>query len=62
MKKGDHVTIFEDPITRELPEGEAVLVRKVGEMEDVAVDWHFEDWQVRFPDGTFRRRIRVDHD
>lgn len=56
MKKGDIVTIYEDPITEKIPEGKAVLLRPVNSDEDL--EW----WEVRFKgeDDTYYRFIKTD--
>lgn len=54
MKKGDHVEIFEYPLTRERKEGNAVLVEFLEKGESGA-----ERWKVNFPGeaGTVGRTI-----
>jgi hypothetical protein len=47
MKKGDIVTIYEDPITQEKPEGEAQLIVK----ENVSDELQY--WKVKFLDDGF---------
>ena len=44
MKKGDIVTIYKDPITKQKPEGKARLVKFVSRFEDE------EHWMVSFLD------------
>lgn len=43
MKRGDTVTIYEDPITREKPEGQAVLLKRID-----SADSDMERWRVQF--------------
>lgn len=45
MKKGDIVTIYENPLTKEKPEGRAKLVKKI--CDDVDMEY----WQVQFLPG-----------
>ena len=42
MDKGDIVTIYEDPITCQKPEGDAILVTKIDE------NANSETWKVHF--------------
>ena len=42
MKSGDVVTIYEKPITKEQPEGEAVLIKKLSEHRGK------EYWEIKF--------------
>jgi hypothetical protein len=44
MKRGDVVTIYEDPFTRQKVEGEAKLVRSLNIMSDEKL----ELWEVHF--------------
>jgi len=62
MVKGDIVMIYQDPVTRQKPEGEAVLFELISQDED------FERWGVVFvptsgledPDRTvYERNIAV---
>lgn len=46
---GNTVTIFEDPITRKVPEGRAVLVKKIWGIEDGKREY----WRVRFVSDGF---------
>ena len=59
MKVGEIVMIYEDPITRQKPEGKAVLLRKIADMGD-----SLERWAVRFEgdgaDSIYERNIRVE--
>jgi hypothetical protein len=41
------VTIYEDPITRKIEEGQARLIRKVAAVNDDG----YEQWDVEFDDG-----------
>ena len=65
IKGGDVVEIYEDPVTRKRLEGKAIAIYIHCKDTGVALDWHFEDWQVQFvgdgPDDKYRRRIRIDH-
>jgi len=62
LKKGDKVVIFEDPMTREKPEGNARLVLFMsrdtfmlkGELHNL------EDWMVRFPPERHQYQRRID--
>jgi len=54
MKKGEVVTIHEDPITEEKPEGEAKLLKKIDE-DHHAVRPRCEFWQVKFLDEKYKR-------
>ena len=42
MKSGDEVTIFQDPLTSKVVEGQAIVVKKVGTSGEL------ERWAVRF--------------
>ncbi len=57
LKKGQVVTIFEDPISRLKPEGKATLVKF--ESKDNDGIYNMERWQVRFQGDseTFSRKI-----
>lgn len=44
MKKGQSVTVYEDPVTMEKIEGEATLLK----FEESSADPRFEFWKVRF--------------
>jgi len=62
MKAGQKVTIYEDPVTQQNPEGEAVLVEKVdtdnsGVWETGVLEW----WKVWFPgeDTLYERKVFV---
>ena len=62
MKKGDRVMIYEDPITRRLPEGEAELITMWSECDEG--DDVLECRMVRFigdeDEGCCLRTIRID--
>jgi hypothetical protein len=45
LKRGSRVTIYEDPITKTKPEGEAKLVKQI------SYDPQCERWYVDFGDG-----------
>ena len=45
MKKGDVVMIYQDPLTQEKEEGQARLIRCVGDQNDGCCT---EYWQVKF--------------
>jgi hypothetical protein len=45
LKRGDKVTVYEDPITRVKPEGEVELITIQDESDGM------EFWEVRFKDG-----------
>ena len=48
---GDIVTIYEDPLTQQCPEGKAELLRFVG------TDWSDgERWRIKFADGHICER------
>ena len=47
MRKGQIITIYEDPLTERKPEGEARLLRKIAENDE------FEDWEVEFLDNGY---------
>lgn len=50
MKKGDRVMIYEDPITRQHPEGPAILIKKI----------EGDYWKVSFinePGKTYERTV-----
>jgi hypothetical protein len=50
MKRGDRVMIYEDPITKQHPEGPAVLIKKLNR----------EYWKVALinePDRTYERKV-----
>ncbi|KKN87470.1 hypothetical protein LCGC14_0259250 [marine sediment metagenome] len=51
MKPGDTVTIYEDPMTQRVPEGEAKLIKKI------STSMGGERWIVRFDDGDYERFI-----
>ena len=55
MKRGDKVMIYQDPLTQENPEGEAILVRCVESGAPV------ERWRVAFgnDDPIVERKILV---
>jgi hypothetical protein len=42
MKKGDTVTIYQDPLTKKNPEGKAKLIKFISESHDM------EFWEVKF--------------
>ena len=48
MKKGDTVMVYEDPLTEQKPEGEAVLLKR----QDFCLNG-MERWQVRFVSDGF---------
>lgn len=52
MKKGDKVMVYEDPISKEVSEGEATLIESLG---SEAFDGR-EYWKVKFNDGSFAAR------
>lgn len=55
MKKGDTVTIFDDPYTERQIEGKAKLIRRIP-----FKDSQIERWLVRFENGdTAERFIRI---
>ncbi len=57
MKVHEKVTIYEDPITEQKPEGKAILLHKVMELAD-----NLERWKVCFEgeDGTvYERTIKA---
>jgi len=63
MKKGDRVTIYEEPITERIIEGLATLKEKCStpdlELDDGS---HLEHWIVKFDGddaGQFYRKIKV---
>ena len=43
MKRGDIVMIYDDPITKERPEGKARLMKRLN-----SSDPNMQQWQVRF--------------
>jgi len=53
-KIGIKVTVYKDPITEQIPEGEALLVRCIQNFPD-GMDF----WYVNFPDGKFQRWINT---
>lgn len=61
MKAGDVVTVYQDPISRTQPEGEARLVRCIDKGADPAAPQRLERWKVRFVGDreTFVRTIMV---
>lgn len=48
MKKGDIVTIYEDPITKKNPEGKAKLVNRLDEDSIWTGEYLIDVWSVRF--------------
>jgi len=62
MKKGDKVTIYEDPITKERLEGEAILVKLIDEDCGRWEEGTMQRWKVRFLNeimNEFERSILV---
>lgn len=60
MKKGDVVTIFEDPITETKPEGKATLIRLLDRDMGIWEGRQFKRWAVRFHDEpckTYHRTV-----
>lgn len=57
MKKGDIVSIYDDPLTETKPEGKAYLVKFLSQTGNVGVEY----WRVRFVDDNFvaDRAIKV---
>lgn len=57
LKQGDKVMVYQDPITQQNPEGEAVLLQK--EIDDLADG--LEYWQVSFEgdEGVYARVINT---
>lgn len=57
LEKGDRVTIYEDPVTCEKPEGIAVLVRQLNSDDGDGL----ERWEVIFDDEheAYARTINV---
>jgi len=62
MNKGDVVSIFEDPVTEQKPEGKAMLVRKTRTPDvELGDGSHLEFWVVAFPHGEEAyRKIKVE--
>lgn len=60
MKKGDIVKIYQDPMTQNIPEGKARLIKKLDEDHDKVMEW----WKVEFfesaDDPIVRRWIAKD--
>lgn len=58
MKRGDIVQVYQDPLTREMPEGSAMLLKHLGD------DAGCQIWKVRFvedhPHQVCIRRILAD--
>jgi len=48
-KRGDVVTIYEDPVTRHVVEGQAELIRQVWDRRDGKLEY----WTVRFQSDGF---------
>ena len=63
MKTGDKVMIYQDPLTEKMPEGEATLLRRIGERQHDGYDGcTLERWRVRFDGETepeVERSIKV---
>ena len=58
LKKGDNVEIYEDPISKKLFEGYAVLVSPVMKNASLSPKEATETWVVRFDNGDkVNRRI-----
>jgi len=58
LAKGQVVKVYEDPITKQAPEGKARLIRLVGRASD-----GYEDWRVEFenePGEKYVRRLHPD--
>lgn len=57
LKHKDKVMIYEDPISRKKPEGEAELIVLMDENDDM------QFWEVKFPDGSVCGRwLMVEND
>ena len=59
LKKGLKVKVYEDPLTQQKLEGEAVLIRKIAEYKNLPL----EIWFVRFEDNvdvirTIRKEVK----
>ncbi len=57
MKLGDIVTIYENPLTHDRPEGEAKLIKHLREDKGIA---NYNFWEVEFikePGVTFQRWV-----
>ncbi len=52
MEKGQKVTVYQDPMTEQKPEGEAILLRKLGE-DPPEANPRLEAWWVRFLEDGF---------
>lgn len=52
LQPGDHVTVFQDPFSRNRPEGEAVLVECIQEEDE-----GFSRWRVLFLDDPEYRPV-----
>lgn len=50
MEKGKIVMVYEDPITKKVPEGEAKLIQPLGSEADA---FQAEYWQVEFLSDNF---------
>ena len=50
MEKGKIVMVYEDPITKKVPEGEAKLIQPLGSEADA---FQAEYWQVEFLANNF---------
>jgi len=48
MQSGSIIRIYQDPITREQPEGEAVLKGRIGIAGQVSETSRLEIWRVKF--------------
>jgi len=48
MKKQKKVKIYQDPLTEQKYEGEAILIKQIGALEP---HYHIQRWLVRFDDG-----------
>ena len=60
MKKGDIVKIYEDPITKEKPEGQAKLINRISRSGNKVA--RFETWEVKFlSDGYITERTIGDN-
>lgn len=53
LQPGDEVTIYEHPLEETNPEGDAVLVKRLGELGSIN-GRAIGQWQVEFVDGGYR--------
>lgn len=57
LKEGDVVTIYEDPVTEQIPEGEAKLVYRLSSSYAYDLGRDMEQWVVQFLEDDPPRNV-----